>query len=90
MEEKYNKIKIKAKLFEKYLYHLESLKALNKKIFDSTELFENKKMSDYDWEQFNYFKKKIGKYGRDINVLRALSEDEILIEINTIRAKKLF
>lgn len=87
MENMYNKDKIKARLFEKFLYHTEILKGLTKLIFNSTELFENKYMDEYDWIQFKYFSKRLTKYGRDINELRAICSDNLLLEINKRKLK---
>lgn len=85
---KYNKQEYKLKLMNKYLYHLEILKNLNRIIYNSTEFFENKKMIEYNFKQWKYFSKRLTRYGKDINELNNLLNDDEKIDINRINLKR--
>lgn len=78
----------KAKLLEKYLYHLEILKNINKILFDSTELFEKKYMTEFEFEQWRYFQKKITTFAKMINELNKTIDDETKILINKIKIER--
>jgi len=84
----YNKFKYKTKLISKYLYHLEKLRTLNKLLYNSTEFFEEKRMIDFEYEQWHYFAKNLTKFGRMINELRNKCSDDELIEINKLLTRR--
>lgn len=65
-------MKKKNKYIYKWLYYNNKLREVNKYLFEHTELYEQKYMTDYDEELFNFFAGKIQRYTRDENKLRSL------------------
>ncbi len=54
---------------EQWLYLNEKLRELNKFLYEHTELFEEKYMSDYKEELYSFFAGKITRFTNDYNRL---------------------
>lgn len=65
-------MKKKNKYIYKWLYYNNKLREINKYLFEHTELYEQKYMTDFEEELFNFFAGKIQRYTRDENKLRSL------------------
>lgn len=53
----------------KWLYHNNKMREINKYLYDHTELFEAQRIEDYKEELFSFFAGKITRYTKDENNL---------------------
>lgn len=65
-------MKKKNKYIYKWLHYNDKLREINKYLFEHTELFEQKYMTDYEEELFNFFAGKIQRFTKDENKLKSL------------------
>ena len=65
----------------------DKLRQINKIIYNKTELFEQKYMTEYRQELFSYFAAKITRYTRDENELYKLLDYQETEKVNIERAK---
>lgn len=73
------------KIVNKWLYHNEKMREINKYLYEHTELFEKEYMSDFPEELYAFFAGKITRFTNDYNRLKErLSERQIRI-LNKIK-----
>lgn len=75
-------------IIEQWIYYNEKLKDVNKYLFEHTELYEQKYMTDYREDVFRFFAGKITRFGRDYNTLYKILTNEESKEIQKIKMMK--
>lgn len=64
-------------IIAEWLYHNEKMKEINKYLFDHTELYEQKYMTDFRDSLFRFFAGKITRFSKDYNkIYELLNKDE--------------
>lgn len=64
-------------IISEWLYHNEKMKEINKYLFDHTELYEQKYMTDFRDSLFRFFAGKITRFSKDYNkIYELLNKDE--------------
>lgn len=72
-------------IINEWLYHNEKMKEINKYLFDHTELYEQKYMTDFRDDLFRFFAGKITRFSTDHNkIYKMLNQDEVQ-KLNKIR-----
>lgn len=75
-------------MISEWLYHNEKLKEINKYLFNHTELYEQKYMTDFRDELFRFFAGKITRFSKDYNKIYSMLSKEEIKELNKIRIKR--
>ena len=64
-------------IIAEWLYHNEKMKEINKYLFDHTELYEQRYMTDFRDSLFRFFAGKITRFSKDYNkIYELLNKDE--------------
>ena len=72
-------------MIAEWLYHNEKMKEGNKYLFDNTELYEQKYMTDFRDDLFRFFAGKITRFSTDHNKIYKMLSTEEVKELNKIR-----
>lgn len=75
-------------IISEWLYHNEKMKEINKYLFDHTELYEQKYMTDFRESLFRFFAGKITRFSKDYNKVYELLTKEETKKLNKIRMMK--
>ena len=73
------------KIIAEWLYHNEKMKEINKYLFDHTELYEQKYMTDFRDSLFRFFAGKITRFSKDYNKIYELLNKDEKQRLNKIR-----
>lgn len=65
----------------KWLYHNEKMREINKYLYEHTELFEGITMNDFKEELYHFFAGKINQYTKRENQLLELMTPKMSIEL---------
>lgn len=72
-------------IIAEWLYHNEKMKVINKYLFDHTELYEQKYMTDFRDSLFRFFAGKITRFSKDYNKIYELLNKDEKQRLNKIR-----
>ena len=72
-------------IIAEWLYHNEKMKEINKYLFDHTELYEQKYMTDFRDSLFRFFAGKITRFSKDYNKIYELLNKNEKQRLNKIR-----
>lgn len=72
-------------IINEWLYHNEKMKEINKYLFDHTELYEQKYMTDFRDDLFRFFAGKITRFSTDHNKIYKILTSEEVQKLNKIR-----
>ncbi|CDC18644.1 unknown [Clostridium sp. CAG:306] len=72
-------------IIAEWLYHNEKMKEINKYLFDHTELYEQKYMTDFRDSLFRFFAGKITRFSKDYNKIYELLNKDEKQRLNKIR-----
>lgn len=72
-------------IIAEWLYHNEKMKEINKYLFDHTELYEQKYMTDFRDSLFRFFAGKITRFSKDYNKIYELLNKDEKRRLNKIR-----
>lgn len=72
-------------IIAEWLYHNEKMKEINKYLFDHTELYEQKYMTDFRDSLFRFFAGKITRFSKDYNKIYELLNKDEKQKLNKIR-----
>lgn len=73
------------KIIAEWLYHNEKMKEINKYLFDHTELYEQRYMTEFRDSLFRFFAGKITRFSKDYNKIYELLTSEERKELNKIK-----
>lgn len=72
-------------IIAEWLYHNEKMKEINKYLFDHTELYEQKYMTNFRDSLFRFFAGKITRFSKDYNKIYELLNKDEKQRLNKIR-----
>ena len=72
-------------IIAEWLYHNEKMKEINKYLFDHTELYEQKYMTDFRDSLFRFFAGEIRRFSKDYNKIYELLNKDEKQRLNKIR-----
>lgn len=72
-------------IIAEWLYHNEKMKEINKYLFDHTELYEQRYMTDFRDSLFRFFAGKITRFSKDYNKIYELLNKDERQKLNKIR-----
>lgn len=75
-------------MIAEWLYHNEKMKEVNKYLFDHTELYEQKYMTDFRDDLFRFFAGKITRFSTDYNRIYKMLNSEEIKRLQKIKIKR--
>lgn len=75
-------------IINEWLYHNNKMKEINSILFNRTELYEQKYMTDFRDELFRFFAGKITRFSKDYNKIYELLTKEERKRLQIIKMKR--
>lgn len=75
-------------MIAEWLYHNEKMKEVNSILFNNTQYFEQKYMTDYRDDIFRFFAGKITRFSKDYNKIYEMLTTDERKKLNVIKAKR--
>lgn len=71
-----------------WIYYNDKLKEVNKILFENTQFWEQRYMTDYRDDLFRFFAGKITRFSSDYNKIYKMLNKEEKIKLNKIKLKR--